>query len=70
MPIGMNDLKEIKQAVATCGLHSAFVREMVKTWVYSIKVMPHDFLQLVSAVLDDRPPVMFKCYFREEAKIL
>ena len=31
IPIGMNDLKEIKQAVVTYGLHSTFLREMVKT---------------------------------------
>ena len=31
IPIGMNDLKEIKQAVITYGLHSIFIREMIKT---------------------------------------
>ena len=66
----MNDLKEIKQVVVTYGLHSAYVREMIKTWASSIKVTPHAWLQLVSAVLDDGPQLMFKCYFREEVKIL
>ena len=32
--------------------------------------MPHDKIQLVSAVLDDGPQLMFRIYFREEAKIL
>ena len=32
--------------------------------------MPHDWLQLVSAVLDDGPQLIWKCYFREEANIL
>ena len=50
----MNELKEIKQAIVTKDMHSAFAREMVKTWASSIKAMPHDWLQLVSAVLDDR----------------
>ena len=31
IPIGMNDLKEIKQAVLSYDLHSTFVTEMVKT---------------------------------------
>ena len=31
IPIGMNDLKVIKQVVITYGLHSTFVREMIKT---------------------------------------
>ena len=44
IPTGMNDLKEIKQAVVSYVLHSAFVREMVKTRASSIKVMPHNWL--------------------------
>ena len=31
IPIGMSDLKEIKQVVVTYGLNSAFVREIIKT---------------------------------------
>ena len=38
----MKDLKEIKQAVVSYGMHSPFVREMVKTWAVSNKVTPHD----------------------------
>ena len=49
----MNDLKEIKQAVVTYGLHPAFVKEMIKSWVSSIKVPRNDFFQLVTAVLND-----------------
>ena len=53
--------------MVTYGLHSAFLREMVKTWASSIKATSHDWFQLVLAVLDDRPQMMLKCYFREEA---
>ena len=66
----MNDLKEIKQAVVTYGLHSTFIREKVKTQVSSIKAFSYDWLQLVSAVLDDGPQLLWKYYFRKEAKIL
>ena len=31
MPVGMNDLKEIRQAIINYGLHSTFVKEMIKT---------------------------------------
>ena len=51
-------------------MHSAFVMEIIKTWSSSIKAISHDWIQLVLAVLDDGPQLMFKCYFREEAKIL
>ena len=30
IPIGMNDLKEIKQAVVNYGLYSSFFKEMIK----------------------------------------
>ena len=64
----MNDLKEIKQAVVNFGLHSAFVKEMIRTWASNVRATPHDFSQLVSAVLDDGPSLMFGIYFREESK--
>ena len=64
----MNDLKEIKQAVVTYGLHSTFVKEMVKTWASSIKAMPHIWLQLVSEVLDDGPQLIWKCYLGKRQK--
>ena len=67
-PIAMNDLKEIKQAVVNFGLHSAFVKEMIRTWASNVRATPHDFSQLVSAVLDDGPSLMFGIYFREESK--
>ena len=38
----MKDLKDIEQAVGSYGIHSPFVREMVKTWAVSNKVIPHD----------------------------
>ena len=66
----MNNLKAIKQAIVTYGLHSTFVREMVKTQDSSIKPTEHNWLQLVSAVLDDGTQLMFKGYLQEKAKIL
>ena len=41
-PIHVSDLKEIKQTIVTYGLHSSFVREMVKTWAFSKKATPHN----------------------------
>ena len=62
----MKDLKEINQAIVTYGLHSAFVREMIKTWASSIKAMPHDWLKLVSTVLDDGPQLNVICEKRQK----
>ena len=52
-PIGMNDLKEIKQAVVSYDLHSPFISEMGKVWESSNKAIPHNWLLLVSAVMED-----------------
>ena len=41
-PIGISNLKEIKEAIVSGGLHSPFVREMVKTWASSNKATLHN----------------------------
>ena len=43
---------------------------MVKTWASSTKAMPHDWLQLITAVLENGRQLLWKYYCREEAKIL
>ena len=53
--VGMNDLMEIKQGVINYGLHSTFVKEMIRTWAS----MPHDFSQLRFMVLEDGLSLMF-----------
>ena len=54
-PIGMKDLKEIKQAVVSYDICSPFVREMVKIWASWNNATPHDWLWFVSAILEDGP---------------
>ena len=39
-------------------------------WVSSNKVTPHDWLQLIGVVLEDVPQLLWKWYWRKEAKIL
>ena len=43
-PIGMNDLKEIEQAKVNYGLHSVFVKEMIRTWDANVRAIPMTFL--------------------------
>lgn len=64
------NLKEIKQAIVSYDPHSPFVREMVKTWASNNKTTSHDWLQLISAVLEDGPQLLWKCYWWKEAKLL
>ena len=69
-PIRMNDLKEFKQAIVNYGLHSSFVREMLKSWALSNRATPKDWNQLTSAVLENGPLWHFKCLFKQEARLL
>ena len=69
-PIRMNDLKEFKQAIVNYGLHSSFVREMLKSWALSSRATPQDWNQLISAVLENGPLWHFKCLFKQEARLL
>ena len=66
----MKGPKDTKEVVASYGLHPLYVRQLVKTWASRNKVTPHDWLQLVSAVLDHVPQLQWECYWREEAKAL
>ena len=50
--IYIKDLKDIKQVVSY-GRHSPYVRELIKTRASRNKITPHDWLQLVSAELED-----------------
>ena len=65
----MNDLKEFKQTIVNYGLHSSFVREMLKSWALSSRATPQDWNQLMSAVLENGPLWHFKCLFKQEARL-
>ena len=66
----MNDLKEFKQAIVNYGLHSSFVRKMLKSWALSSRATSQDWNQLTSAVLENGPLLHFKCLFKQEARLL
>ena len=66
----MNNLKEIKQAVVAYGLHLFFVREVVKMWAFSSKATTQDWTQFISAVLESGPQLLWRCFCKEEIKIL
>ena len=61
----MNDLKEIKQETVSYALHSSLVSEIVKMWTSSKKAIPKNWLQLVAEVLEDRPKLLWKCYWQK-----
>ena len=65
----MKVMKDIKQSVVSYGMHSPYVRQLVKTWASRNKVISHYWLQLVSAILGHSPQLPWKSFWREKAKI-
>ena len=41
-PLCVKDLKDIKQELVSYGMHSPYVRELLKTWASRNKVTKHD----------------------------
>ena len=39
---------------------------MVKTWAFSSKAMPQDWIQLISAVLESGSQLLWRCFFFKE----
>ena len=51
-PIKMLDLKHLKEAIMLYGLHSPFVKEILNNWAMQHRVIPQDWMEGVSALLE------------------
>ena len=69
-PISMKDFKGIKEAITTHGIHSTFVKQLLNSWSTSNRVIPEDWKQLTSAVLEYSQQLQWKSWLREEARNL
>ncbi|XP_052576061.1 limb region 1 protein homolog isoform X1 [Peromyscus californicus insignis] len=69
-PISTRDFKNIKEAVVTYGIHSTYIRQMLNSWSTSHRIIPDDWHQLISAVLEYSQQLQWKSWLREEAKNL
>lgn len=69
-PIPMRDFKEIKEAITTHGIHSTFVKQLLNSWSTSNRVIPEDWKQLTSAVLEYSQQLQWKSWLKEEARNL
>ena len=69
-PISMKDLKGIKEAVVSYGMHSPYVKQLIESWARNNKVTPKDWDQLISAVLENSSQLEWRALWREEAKAL
>ncbi|KAL6093698.1 hypothetical protein STEG23_031128 [Scotinomys teguina] len=69
-PISIRDFKNMKEAIVTYGIHSTYVKQMLNSWSTSNRIIPDDWHQLTSAVLEYSQQLQWKCWLREEARNL
>ncbi|KAL6091286.1 hypothetical protein STEG23_008144 [Scotinomys teguina] len=69
-PISIRDFKNMKEAIVTYGIHSTYVKQMLNSWSTSNRIIPDDWLQLTSAVLEYNQQLKWKSLLREEARNL
>ncbi|WP_139776735.1 gag protein, partial [Oceanospirillum multiglobuliferum] len=69
-PMSIKDYKKIKEAVVTYGIQSTYVKQMLNSWSTSHRIIPDDWHQVISAVLEYSQQLQWKSWLREEAKNL
>ncbi|KAL6037095.1 hypothetical protein STEG23_007400 [Scotinomys teguina] len=69
-PISIRDFKNMKEAIVTYGIHSTYVKQMLSSWFTSNRIIPDDWHQLTSAVLEYSQQLPWKIWLREEARNL
>ncbi|KAL6088532.1 hypothetical protein STEG23_005682 [Scotinomys teguina] len=69
-PISIRDFKNMKEAIVTDGIHSTYVKQMLNSWSTSNRIIPDDWHQLTSAVLEYSQQLQWKSWLREEARNL
>ncbi|KAL6088155.1 hypothetical protein STEG23_004627, partial [Scotinomys teguina] len=69
-PISIRDFKNMKEAIVTYGIHSTYVKQMLNSWSTSNRIIPDDWHQLTSAVLEYSQQLQWKSWLREEARNL
>ncbi|KAL6033009.1 hypothetical protein STEG23_015477 [Scotinomys teguina] len=69
-PISIRDFKNMKEAIVTYGIHSTYVKLMLNSWSTSNRIIPDDWHQLTSAILEYSQQLQWKSWLREEARNL
>ncbi|KAL6031093.1 hypothetical protein STEG23_029426 [Scotinomys teguina] len=69
-PISIRDFKNMKEARVTYDIHSTYVKQMLNSWSTSNRIIPNDWHQLTSAVLEYSQQLQWKSWLREEARNL
>ena len=54
-PIEMSNLKRFKEMVISYGIDSTFVKQMLNSWITWNRIIPQDWKDLVTAVLEAGP---------------
>ncbi|XP_052610186.1 oxidized purine nucleoside triphosphate hydrolase isoform X1 [Peromyscus californicus insignis] len=68
VPVKMLDLRRFKEAIASYGMHSPYVKQMLNTWSTCNRILPKDWRDLAQAVLEPGQNLQWKMWFNNEAK--
>ena len=66
----MLDLRRLKEAIVSYGMHSSFVRQMLKSWTTKNRTVPQDWKDLITAILESGPQLQWKTWWKEAARII
>ena len=69
-PVRMLDLRRVKEAIVSYGIHSSFVKQLLNSWSSCNQITPKDWLDMASAVLEAGQLMQWKSWWREEAKMI
>jgi hypothetical protein len=69
-PIEVLDLKKFKETVITYGLHSPYVRKILNNWTTQNHVIPKDWKDLMSAILEPVPQLRWLTWWKDEASVM
>ena len=69
-PVEMLDLRRFKKVVVSYSMHSPSVQQMLKSWPTCNRIIPQDWRDLVTAVLEPGPQLQWRTWWKEEAKTI
>ena len=69
-PLEILGLRRLKEATTSYGMHSLFVKQMLNAWSASRRIIPQDWRDLVTAILEPGPQLQWRTWNKNDAKIV
>lgn len=63
-------LKRIKGAIVSYGMCSSFVEQILNSWATQKKIIPKDWKDLITALLESAPQLHWNMWQRDKARVI